>query len=232
MEEFFGFRNFLQFERTRREIKLPYDLLNDLRFRQLPDARKAHLLCLLLLSARMNNLLPNSPVKLERLIGATEPLDLSAFADFVDFAVQEKPSFEDRLANRRVPDIIRAAVLVRDGGRCRRCRRAIQLEMDHIVPVSKGGQTEESNLQTLCRRCNRAKSRKLAPSCGPITARPATARARKPSALRWSCSRQKHCSTARKLPSTCASHSTAGNSISISVTAPGGRSRSMLEVGG
>src|SRR5271166_5376462 len=77
MQECFGFRNFRQFERTRREIKLPYDLLNDIRFRQLPDARKAHLICLLLLSARMNNLLPNSPVKLERLIGATEPLDLT-----------------------------------------------------------------------------------------------------------------------------------------------------------
>ena len=78
MEAFFGFRNFRQFERTRREIKLPYDLLNDIRFRQLPDAQKAHLICLLLLSARMNNLLPNSSVKLEQLIGATEPLDLSA----------------------------------------------------------------------------------------------------------------------------------------------------------
>jgi len=163
MEEFFGFRNFRQFERTRREIRLPYDLLNDLRFRQLPDAHKAHLLCLLLLSARMDNLLPNSPVKLERMIGATEPLDLSVFADFVDFSLMERPSFDDRLANRRVPDSIRATVLVRDGGRCRRCRRSINLEMDHIVPVSKGGKTEESNLQTLCRRCNRVKARKLIP---------------------------------------------------------------------
>lgn len=76
MEEFFGFRNFRQFERTRREIKLPYDLLNDICFRQLPDARKAHLICLLLLSARMNNLLPNSSVRLERLIAATEPFRL------------------------------------------------------------------------------------------------------------------------------------------------------------
>ena len=58
---------------------------------------------------------------------------------------------------------MRAAVVVRDGGRCRKCRRAINLEMDHIVPVSKGGKTEESNLQTLCRRCNRAKCRKLVP---------------------------------------------------------------------
>jgi len=163
MEEFFGFRNFRQFERTRREIRLPYDLLNDLRFRQLPDAHKAHLLCLLLLSARMDNLLPNSPLKLERMIGATEPLDLSVFVDFVDFSLMERPSFEDRLANRRVPDPIRATVLVRDGGRCRRCRRSINLEMDHIVPVSKGGKTEETNLQTLCRRCNRVKARKLVP---------------------------------------------------------------------
>ena len=163
MDEYFGFRNFRQFECTRREIRLPYDLLNDLDFRQLPDAYKAHLICLLLLSARMNNLLPNSPARLGRMIGATEPLDLGAFADFVDFAQVESPTWQDRCANRRVPDGMRATVLVRDGGRCRRCRRAINLEMDHIVPVSKGGKTEESNLQTLCRRCNRAKSRKLVP---------------------------------------------------------------------
>ncbi len=163
MQESFGFRNFRQFERTRREIRLPYELLNDLRFRQLPDAHKAHLICLLLLSARMNNLLPNSPVKLERLIGATESLELGAFADFLEFGGAEKPTWQDRLANRRVPDSLRAAVLVRDGGRCRRCRPAINLEMDHIVPVSKGGKTEESNLQVLCRRCNRAKWKKLVP---------------------------------------------------------------------
>ena len=33
MQEFFGFRNFRQFERSRREIKLPYDLLNDIPIR-------------------------------------------------------------------------------------------------------------------------------------------------------------------------------------------------------
>jgi HNH endonuclease len=163
MQEFFSFRNFRQFERTRTEIKLPYDLLNNLDFRQLPDAHKAHLICLLLLSARRNNLLPNCPAKLERLIGATEPLDLNAFVEFLDVATVEAPIWQDRVDNRHVPDGIRATVLVRDGGRCRKCRRAINLEMDHIVPVSKGGKTEEANLQTLCRRCNRAKSKKLVP---------------------------------------------------------------------
>jgi hypothetical protein len=111
----------------------------------------------------MNNVLPNYPVKLERMIGATEPLDMCAFSDFVDFAEVELPTWQDRLTDRRVPDSLRAAVLVRDGGRCRRCRRSINLEMDHIVPVSKGGKTEETNLQVLCRRCNRSKCRKLVP---------------------------------------------------------------------
>ena len=77
MDAVFGFRNFRQFERTRKEIRLPYDLLNDVRFRQLSGRQKAHLLCLLLLAARMDNFLPNHRLKLERLIGATEILDLS-----------------------------------------------------------------------------------------------------------------------------------------------------------
>ena len=161
--QFFSFRNFRQFERTRREIRLPYDLLNDLRFRSLADATKAHLLGLLLLAARMDNLLPNSTVKLERLIGATEPMDLNAIADFIEFTEAESPNYEDRAASRKIADGVRAAVLVRDGGRCRNCRRSINLEIDHIVPVSKGGKTEESNLQTLCRRCNRRKWKKLVP---------------------------------------------------------------------
>ena len=35
------------------------------------------------------------------------------------------------------------------------------LEIDHIIPVPKGGLTEESNLQTLCWKCNRSKSDKI-----------------------------------------------------------------------
>jgi 5-methylcytosine-specific restriction endonuclease McrA len=36
------------------------------------------------------------------------------------------------------------------------------LEVDHIIPVSKGGMSAPANLQTLCWRCNRTKSNKLA----------------------------------------------------------------------
>ena len=163
MEQFLGFRNFRQFERSRKEIRLPYDLLNDLRFRQLTDVKKAHLVCLLLLSARMDNVLPNNPIKLEQLIGATDSIDMSALSDFVVFAQLEQPIHSDRLAKKRIPYRLRAEVLLRDSARCRRCRTPIRLEVDHIIPVSKGGKTEESNLQTLCRRCNRRKWKRLVP---------------------------------------------------------------------
>ena len=35
------------------------------------------------------------------------------------------------------------------------------LEIDHIIPLSKGGQTTENNLQTLCWKCNRNKGSKI-----------------------------------------------------------------------
>lgn len=62
-------------------------------------------------------------------------------------------------------DSLRYDVLKRDNYRCRICGASaiedgVKLEVDHIVPVSKGGLTVKSNLQTLCERCNRGKSNK------------------------------------------------------------------------
>jgi 5-methylcytosine-specific restriction enzyme A len=160
MDEYFGFRNFRQFERSRGDVRVPCELLNDRRFRQLPDAHKAHLLCLLLLAARTGNLLPNRAAKLGYLIGATELVDIAALGDFIEITGMERIDGSER---RPISDSVRAAVLVRDGGRCRSCGSARHLEVDHIVPICKGGDADESNLQTLCRRCNRRKWKKLIP---------------------------------------------------------------------
>ena len=55
---------------------------------------------------------------------------------------------------------LRATVLIRDNCLCRMCGAspakdsAVTLQVDHIVPWSKGGATELGNLQTLCAVCN------------------------------------------------------------------------------
>ena len=48
---------------------------------------------------------------------------------------------------------VRRLVLERDGYRCRKCGRASgRFEIDHRVPISKGGAPFDlENLQTLCR---------------------------------------------------------------------------------
>ena len=55
-------------------------------------------------------------------------------------------------------------VLKRDGYKCKICgvsaSDGAKLEVDHIIPISKGGKTVIDNLQTLCRSCNRGKSDK------------------------------------------------------------------------
>lgn len=56
---------------------------------------------------------------------------------------------------------IRMEVFKRDSFKCQYCGQAapdVILEIDHIVPVSKGGDNSILNLVTACRDCNRGKS--------------------------------------------------------------------------
>lgn len=66
---------------------------------------------------------------------------------------------------RLMTDSLRYDILVRDGFRCKICGASaadgVKLHVDHILPVSKGGKTVESNLRTLCERCNLGKSNKI-----------------------------------------------------------------------
>ena len=62
---------------------------------------------------------------------------------------------------------LRNQIKERDNYTCQECGNStyqepnLLLEIDHIRPISKGGATIESNLQTLCWKCNRAKSNKI-----------------------------------------------------------------------
>jgi hypothetical protein len=58
---------------------------------------------------------------------------------------------------------LRDAILRRDNWTCQICGNSVfkepnlLLEVDHIIPVARGGKTEPNNLQTLCWKCNRNK---------------------------------------------------------------------------
>lgn len=64
---------------------------------------------------------------------------------------------------RKLTPRVRWAVLERDRFRCTRCGAdaaadsLVRLDVDHVLPVSRGGKTEPGNLTTLCSRCNNGK---------------------------------------------------------------------------
>ncbi len=69
-----------------------------------------------------------------------------------------------RVERGKVSNKMRFAIYKKDGYRCRHCGamgKYVNLEIDHIIPIAKGGKTTYKNLQTLCRRCNYDKGDKL-----------------------------------------------------------------------
>jgi hypothetical protein len=67
------------------------------------------------------------------------------------------------MENDPVPDSLRYRVLKKAGGKCELCgalKQDTTLHIDHIVPRSRGGSNDESNLQILCFKCNLGKSNK------------------------------------------------------------------------
>jgi hypothetical protein len=72
-----------------------------------------------------------------------------------------KEGEEKRRSGRYIPRHIMLRVVRRDNSQCQACSKSlidIDIEFDHIIPLSKGGSTEEHNLRVTCYECNRSKS--------------------------------------------------------------------------
>lgn len=98
----------------------------------------------------------------------------SALESFVEYINEEdsipisiEPQLETKNKHKTQRTInlrLRFLVLQRDNFKCCICGRtpakdsSIELQVDHIVPWSKGGETLMDNLQTLCSQCNLGKS--------------------------------------------------------------------------
>jgi HNH endonuclease len=67
---------------------------------------------------------------------------------------------EERRSCRSVPARILMRVARRDNYICQICSTPLrddEIEFDHIIPVARGGSSEEHNLRVTCYRCNRKK---------------------------------------------------------------------------
>ena len=68
---------------------------------------------------------------------------------------ENKPNYN---SNRTITKEVRDSVWRRDEGKCTQCGSNENLELDHIIPYSKGGSNSYRNIQLLCEECNRKKS--------------------------------------------------------------------------
>lgn len=98
---------------------------------------------------------------LYRFIGEDEDIDraidLLTPAIALQGQAEEKAKATKALRAKIAADYDRLFVILgrRDGFRCANCDNAgSDLQIDHIIPVSKGGTNEIENLQLLCRKCN------------------------------------------------------------------------------
>ncbi len=83
-----------------------------------------------------------------------------------------EPFTETEKVRKRSRSISRETALRvarRDNYNCQICGKHLQdaeIEYDHIIPYSRGGHSEESNIRITCRECNRKKSNKISELVG------------------------------------------------------------------
>lgn len=149
-------------------IKLHQDLMTDDCWVMANDAQKALIISIMMLAARMDNNIPNNPIYIKKVAHLDAEPDLKWLIEN-GFCVEatEKVDRKSPWPSRNVKPLLREQVFARDGHACKCCGVKENLEVDHIVPVSKGGESNLENLQTLCRSCNRRKRTRVA--AAPIT---------------------------------------------------------------
>ena len=87
---------------------------------------------------------------------------------FVNY-LADTVKFRKSIAGQRalMTSKLREKIKQRDNYTCQHCGNSTErepnllLEIDHIIPLSKNGQSTEDNLQTLCWKCNRSKGSKI-----------------------------------------------------------------------
>lgn len=95
-------------------------------------------------------------------------LNINNLERFIHY-LSDLVKFKKSVAGQRalMTSHLREQIKKRDNYTCKCCGNSshiepnLLLEIDHIIPLSKGGVTTEENLQTLCWKCNRKKGAKI-----------------------------------------------------------------------
>lgn len=56
--------------------------------------------------------------------------------------------------SRYIPSAVRHHIWLRDKGMCTNCESKHAVQVEHIIPIARGGETSIENLKLLCRSCN------------------------------------------------------------------------------
>lgn len=101
-------------------------------------------------------------------------VDGSKFIEVLNFIKHQDPHYKEKASEIPPPPgqenfikatgvtrTQRARILERDGYKCRCCSATEGLCIDHIFPVSRGGDSSDDNLQVLCSPCNTKKGNKI-----------------------------------------------------------------------
>lgn len=77
--------------------------------------------------------------------------------------IPSRPQHIDTVCKGYIPlsNTIRSKIYARDGRKCGYCGATEKLNIDHIQPVTRGGNSTEENLQVLCSSCNGLKGNNI-----------------------------------------------------------------------
>lgn len=143
-------------------VKLYIDLLDDADFTQLSKNAQLVYFKVILVAAKKDNAFPNNPGWIGLEISLPASLVKRAIGELTaaGFLIASQVRHPDRTegwASRYIPKETRERLIRESGYACAACGSLEGLEINYILPISAGGTGDESNLQVLCRSCNRRK---------------------------------------------------------------------------
>ncbi|CAM4206018.1 HNH endonuclease [Vibrio neonatus] len=107
-------------------------------------------------------------MSLKELRQKAEKQELQAFYELMEVALECSEVVKGLSPTKRrawLTEVLEE-MLVIQASKCALCKTDIEFgsfEVDHIIPHSRGGGNERTNLQLLCKLCNRKKGSSVAP---------------------------------------------------------------------